>query len=99
MELDLPKESKVYLDAAYNGYDHEDFLLEETQIELIVDRKNNSKRPHTPWHRYLLKKLRKRIETIFSSITSLFPKVIHAATSAGFEIKNALFIAAFALSI
>jgi len=31
--------------------------------------------------------MRKRIETVFSQITSIFPRSINAVTSKGFEIK------------
>jgi hypothetical protein len=40
---------------------------------------------------------RKKIETVFSEITELFPKHIHAVTIEGFIIKVSFFIYAFAL--
>jgi hypothetical protein len=39
----------------------------------------------------------KRIETVFSQITSLFPKHIHAVTLDGFLLKVSMFVIAFAL--
>jgi hypothetical protein len=39
-----------------------------------------------------------RIETVFSEITSGFPKHIHAVTVEGFLLQATLFIFAFALS-
>jgi hypothetical protein len=38
------------------------------------------------------------VETVFSQLTSLFPKHIHAVTLAGFLLKLALFIFAFTLA-
>ena len=43
--LDLPAGSTIYGDRAYNNYEFEDFLKEEAEINLIVERRAHSKRP------------------------------------------------------
>jgi hypothetical protein len=59
----------------------------------------NSKRPLHGCVRYLQNYWRKRVETTFSRITSLFPKYIHALTSKGFELKVFSFILVYSLSL
>lgn len=46
---------------------------------------------------YYKQLMRKRIETVFSQITGLFPRHIHAVTLDGFLLKVTLFVIAFAL--
>jgi len=92
MRLDLQSGSKIYRDKAYNDYWHEDMVNEAAEIQIISQRKENSKRQWSAALNYLLSKTRKRIETTFSCITQLFPKTIHAVTAAGFELKLASFI-------
>jgi hypothetical protein len=41
--------------------------------------------------------MRKRIETVFSQITAMFPEHIHAVTLDGFLLKVSMFVIAFAL--
>jgi len=89
----------MYADRAYNDYKFEDFLREHAKIELIPHRKKGSKRPLRGTLRYLQSVIRKRIETAFSQITSLFPRAIHAVTAAGFETKIFSFIIALALKM
>ena len=43
--------------------------------------------------------MRKRIETVFSQITRIFPRSIHAVTSKGFEIKVFNFILSYTFDI
>ena len=43
------------------------------------------------------KPIRKYIETLFSSITKLFLRKIHAVTLQGFELKIVWFLLAFAI--
>jgi len=56
-------------------------------------RKENAKRKD----RGVSKKIRKMIETVFSSITSLFGRTIHAVTALGFELKVIMFIFAYSM--
>lgn len=97
-DLDLPEESTIYADKAYNSYFDEDFF-KENNINFVAERKVNAKRQLSGYLSYLQSYWRKRIETTFSNITTLFPKKIHAVTSRGFELKVFLFILAYSLSL
>lgn len=94
--LNIPEGSTIYGDAAYTDYEEEDLLMEAVGTKLYAQRKCNSKRKRPGWLEFLITLTRKKIETGFSMITSRFPKAIHAVTSAGFLIKCASFITAFA---
>jgi len=96
LELDLPEGSIILADKAYTDYDYED-LLEEVSLHLKAQRKKNSKRPMPPWEQYLGKPIRQYIETVFSRLTSLFSKKIHAVTPRGFELKIVWFLLAFSI--
>lgn len=92
---DLPENSVCYGDKAYNDYDHEDILKETSGIIMKPTRKKNSLRATDSYtERKARNAFRKRIETAFSRITALFPKSIHAVTSAGFGLKVICFIIA-----
>jgi hypothetical protein len=97
LPLNLPHGSSVYADAGYTDYLSEDDLKEADDIALEVMRKRNSQRPDAPWGAYIKQCTRHYIETIFSEITSRFPKSIHAVTIDGFLLKLATFIVAFTL--
>jgi hypothetical protein len=73
LPLNLPSGSEVYADAAYTDYTVEDILQELSTISLKVMRKKNSKRKDKPWIQYIKQHTRDYIETIFSSITCVFP--------------------------
>lgn len=96
-ELDLPEGSTLYADAGFTDYEYED-LVNDSGINFLVTRKSNSKRPHKPSQEYLITHNRKIIETTFSKITALFPRVIHAVTKKGFELKVACFILAYSFN-
>jgi len=93
--FNLPEGSIVYGDSAYTDYTWEDELKFAEKIKLMIARKSNSKRKHEPWEEYLIQTFRKGIETMFSQITAMFPKRIHAVTVEGFMLKIVLFIFAF----
>jgi hypothetical protein len=96
--MEIPAQgSSVYADRAYNSYDYENFL-KENNIQLIAERKANSKRPLNGCVRYLQNYWRKRVETAFSRITSVFPKHIHAVTGKCFELKVFSLILVYSLS-
>jgi hypothetical protein len=95
LPMNLPPNSEVYADAAYTDYTAEDDLTDSSQIILQVMRKKNSKRQDPPWMAYLKQSIRHYIETVFSAITSVFPKSIHAVTYEGFILKLEVFIMAF----
>lgn len=97
LSLELPQGSEVFMDAGYTDYQGEDDALEAEGMRLSVGRKKNSKR-RDEWGEHWYKKMtRHRIETVFSEITSWFPKRIHAVTLEGFMLKALMFIFAFAL--
>ena len=96
LDLDLPEGSIIYADKAYTDYDYED-LLEEAGLHLKAQRKKNSRRPPLAWEEFLGKPIRQYIETVFSRLTSLFPKKIHAVTPRGFELKIVWFLLAFSI--
>lgn len=97
LPFDLPEGSEVYTDSAYTNYSIEDELCESYKIKLCPQRKVNSKRQEwwvvESYKRYM----RKRVETVFSQITNLFPKKIHAVTFEGFLIKVFLFVLGFTM--
>ncbi|MCC5625406.1 IS982 family transposase [Nostoc sp. CHAB 5715] len=97
LPLNLPPGSEVYADSAYTDYTVEDDLEETSQISLKVMRKKNSKREDAPWNQYVKQSTRHYIETVFSGITRVFPKSIHAVTYKGFLLKLESFIFTFTL--
>ncbi len=98
MPLLVDAGSTIYADSAYTNYAIEDMLRDAEGIDLLVARKSDSKRKHEPYIEYLISTMRKRIETTFSEISSLFPKKIHAVTEYGFIMKVVLFIFSYALT-
>ena len=95
--FDLPEESIIYADKAYNDYKIEDLLKEVDHIHLLPMRKKNSKRALSPYSSFVQHDHRKRVETVGSLIEQRLPKSIHAVTSQGFELKVALFVVAYSL--
>lgn len=95
---DFAEDSYIFGDKAYTDYKFEDFLS-QFNINLIAERKVNATRQHSGAMRYLQKCRRKRIETVFSGITQLFPRAIHATTKQGFLLKLLLFIVAYTTSL
>src|SRR5258708_282053 len=61
--LAVAAESKIYADAAYTDYQIEDDMREADLVELMIQRKGNSKRPDEPWIRFIKEYRRKGIET------------------------------------
>jgi hypothetical protein len=97
LPLDLPEEAQIYADAGYTDYNVEDILQQTAKIELIAQRKKNSKRPLPGWIRYICDQTRKRVETTFSLITARLPRSIHAITPRGFELNVFLTVLAYAI--
>jgi len=95
--FDIPSDSMVYGDKAYNDYKLKDLLKDSLNIMLKPWRKKNSKRKESSCFEYVQKVTRKQVETCFSQITNLFPKSIHAVTFKGFELKTILLIIAFCI--
>lgn len=97
LPLSLPAGSQLFMDSGYTDYGAEDAAAEIDGVEFAPSRKKNSKRSDDCWRSYYKQLMRKRIETVFSQITSMFPKHIHAITLNGFLLKLSMFIIAFAL--
>lgn len=98
LPLAVAAESKIYGDSAYTDYQVEDDMKESDLIELMIQRKKNSKRPDEPWIRFIKEHMRKGVETCFSEIKALFLRKIHAVTFKGFLLKLGMFILAFTLN-
>jgi hypothetical protein len=96
-KLELPAGSEVFMDSGYTDYFAEDAAGEADELRFSVCRKKNSKRRDEPAESYYKTLMRKRIETVFSEITRLFPKRIHAVTLKGLLMKVSFFIIAFTL--
>jgi Transposase DDE domain len=97
LRLDLPEGSVICADKAYTDYHYEDLLKEAASLHLKAQRRKNSKRAMPMWEEFLSKPIRKYIETVFSGITNLFSKKIHAVTPRGFELKIVWSLLAFAI--
>lgn len=97
-DFNLPRNSFLYADAAYNDYFFEDLVKEAAGINLISQRKSNSRRRQTAASRFICDCKRKMIETAFSCIEKLLPRHIHAVTAKGFELKVFLFVLTYAFS-
>lgn len=96
--FNLPEDSIVYGDSAYTYYSCEDIWNEAEGIKLMIDRKSSTKRPYEPWENFLIADTRKRVESTFSQISSIFPKRIHAVTVNGFLVKVILPILVFTIN-
>jgi hypothetical protein len=96
MSLELPEGSIICADKGYTDYHYEDFL-EEVGLHLKAQRKKNSKRPMPAWEEFLGKPIRQYIETVFSKLSALFSRKIHAVTPRGFELKIVYFLLAFSI--
>jgi hypothetical protein len=97
LPLNLPPQSEIYGDKAYNNYLLEDLLASCDELSLQVYRKNNSRRPDPAYIAYVKQTTRHYIETVFSLITRKFPKSIHAVTLKGFLLKIQTFVFSFTL--
>ena len=98
MELDIPNESILYADGAYNCFDLED-LLQDESIQLLAKRGCKAKNRVRPaLEEKKISSKRQIVETSFSSITSLFPHSIKARTEKGFLTKVFCFVLAYSAS-
>lgn len=97
MAIHLPEGSRLIGDKAYTDYDFEEQLLRERQIRLLPIRKGIHKRQHDPELAQSIQRMRKRIETTFSTITAKLPHRLHAVTPAGFESKAMASFVAYAI--
>lgn len=100
LNFDLPKDTELNMDKAYNFYLQEDLLTEFAQIKANVIRKSNSKKEdNTPAQNYIKQAERRHIETNISLIERYFPKRIHVTNLQGFYLKILGFILAYNMEI
>lgn len=97
MDFNLPQGSIVWQDSGFTDYEWEDFYKQNEGIEFATQRKKKSLRGDSFFDEIAKKYNRKIVETTFSSITSRFPKRIHAVTIEGFQIKVFFVILAYAI--
>lgn len=98
LPLALPAGSELFMDSGYTDYGAEDVAQELDGVTFAVQRKRGSRRWDEPWRAYYKQLMRKRIETVFSQVTAMFPRHIHATSFRGFQLKVSFFIIAFALA-
>lgn len=72
-------------------------LLKEVGLHLKARRRKNSERPMPVWEKFLGNPVRQYIEAVFSRLTNLFSKKIHAVTPRGFELKIVCSLLAFSI--
>lgn len=97
LDFDLPEGSILYSDNGYEIFEMEDLFWEQLGIKLAPQRAKISSRQDDFATKLHKSHMRKKIETVFSLITQLFPKKLHAVTFKGFLLKAFLFILAFTL--
>ena len=98
LSLDLPEGSIICADKGYTDYHYEEDLLKEAGgLHLKAQRKKRSKRPMPLWEEFLSKPIRQYIETVFSNLSALFSRKIHAVTPRGFELKIVCFLLAVSI--
>lgn len=93
-QFNLPTESVVIGDKAYNDYDFEDLLSDAAGIDLRPLRRKDSTREEPAYVEFIQHTYRKQIETTGSEFERQLPSSIHAVTSEGFELKVFLFVLA-----
>ena len=96
--MNLPENSIIYADGAYNSYDLEDILLEDENILLLSKRRFNSERPHPEGLEKEISSRRQIVETAFSCITSFLPRYIKARTEQGFKIRVMATVLAYSMA-
>lgn len=88
LAFQLPEQTQIFADKAYNVYVQEERLQQEGELELLPIRKRNSKKQDNTYvSNWLRKQQRRHIESDISRLENLFPRKIHAVTKNGFLIK------------
>lgn len=91
LPLDLPAASRVMFDAGYTSYETED-VAADAGLWFDIARKSNSKRLEPAYRTFYKSVRRKRIETVFSTLTRRMGRTIHATNLSSFLLKVSLFI-------
>jgi hypothetical protein len=86
LSYELPEDSALYGDKAYNDADAED-LLDNEGLRLIPIRRKNMKNQHEWADEYDLRQYRKGVETVNSQLESMGINRLRAHTNDGFFIK------------
>jgi len=87
LTVDLPKDSALFGDKAYNDTQGAEPILAKDDVRLIPVRKKNMKKQHGWAEEYDLRLYRKGIETVNSQLESMGINRLRARTNAGFDIK------------
>lgn len=98
IHFNLPVNASVFGDNAFESHELEDDTELMDGINWEIVRKKNTTRGDIYQIRLWKQAVRRQIETFFSAIMAGFPKVIHAVTIDGFNLKVYLFIFFYALS-
>ncbi len=98
MKLDIPPNSKLFADGAYNCFELEDVFADE-KILFFPKRGSKAKnRVRTKGEEKEISSKRQIVETTFSGITDLFPRNLRVNTERGFFIKIHCFILAYSMN-
>lgn len=96
LQMDLPNGSRNISDNGFTNYTFED-ILREAGIWHDSARRKGLKRIDPPYRAFYKNLRRKRIETVFSIVTGLMNKTIHATNISGFLLKVKLFLWSYTL--
>ncbi len=98
LNLNIPSNSKLYADGAYNSFELEDILGDE-KIQLLAKRGQHIKnRARTRCEEKQISSKRQIVETAFSCITDLFPRNLKFRTEKCFLTKIFCSILAYSAS-
>jgi len=97
LALGLPPGARLFADAGYLDDAEQALLAEAGGLELVNQRRGNCRVQLLPWVRYLCKRGRERVETVFSQVAADFGRTVHAVTPRGFELKAFLTVLAYSL--
>ena len=96
MTLNLPAGATVFADAAYLDCGFAG-VAGEAGLDIIAQRRGNSRDPLPAWVTYLCQRTRRCVETVFSGLRAALGGHVHAVTPRGFELK--VFLTVLAHSI
>lgn len=97
LPLALPEVGELFMDSGYTDYASVDAAMEADGVTFATQRKGNSRRYDEPRRACFRQLMRKQVETVFSRITAMFPRHIHAVALDGLLLKVSAFVIAFTL--
>ena len=86
LTVNLPNGARVFGDKAYISVSDAQTILDETGVRLVAIRRKNMA-PNTWADDFDLRLYRKRIETLYSQLTSMGLQSLHARTNSGVDLK------------